>query len=340
MLTITCAFYFIAIKAWNCYGYKYFSTERNDVQNIHQSRIEIPRFGGVLMIFSATVFSFFFLSGPSLNLFLNILICALPMIIISSIEDFYHNVRPFLRLIFTLLSCTIFFSYSNITLPLIETPLLYNLINEPWLKYVVLIFLLTSVINGMNIIDGTNGLVGMAASTALISLGIISFNIDDYLIFSISLLFIILIYGFLFFNYPLGKIFLGDAGAYWLGWTISIITIVFYGRHPELPSWGASLVLFYPSMEVLFSVLRKISTKKNPLKPDENHLHLRLYFLLEKKLIDKRLANNAVMPLLATVWLVPQLLLLYSYRDIDMIMASFFACIFIYVFIYKLSMIK
>ena len=337
---VTGAFYFMAIKAWNHSGYKYFLIERNDVQNIHQSKIEIPRFGGILMILSTTVFSFFLLSGPSLTLFLYILICSLPMIIVSSIEDFFHNIRPIVRLLFTLLSCTIFFLYSNITLPLIETPLLYSLINEPWLKYAVLIFLLASVINGMNIIDGTNGLGGMVASTAFISLSIISVTIDDYLIFSISMLFVVLIFSFLIFNYPLGKVFLGDAGAYWLGWSIGIITIVFYGRHPELPSWGASLILFYPSMEVLFSFLRKIISKKNPLKPDENHLHLRLYFLLEKKLMNKSLANNIVMPLLAVVWLAPQLLLLFSYQDINMIIASFLVCIFIYLLVYKLSMKK
>jgi UDP-GlcNAc:undecaprenyl-phosphate/decaprenyl-phosphate GlcNAc-1-phosphate transferase len=59
-------------------------------------------------------------------------------------------------------------------------------------------------------------------------------------------------------NYPYGRIFLGDLGAYSLGLIVSMLTIILFGRHPEISPWGAVLILIYPATEVVFSLLRRM----------------------------------------------------------------------------------
>ena len=81
------------------------------------------------------------------------------------------------------------------------------------------------------------------------------------------------------FNYPLGKIFLGDLWAYLIGFIISILTIKFFGILKILVL-KCNFDLFYPSIEILFSFIRKLFYgKKSPLEADNMHLHSLIFKL-------------------------------------------------------------
>ena len=326
--------YLFSLRFWNVCGHKFFKINRNEIQNIHKKNIEIPRFGGVLIIFSFAAWCITIDNIPSYQLIYYLIILSMPMLIIAMSEDLYFNMSPKIRLFSILISSILFFSFTPYQLPSIDLPLLSDLINDTWFKYALFTILLAGLINGMNVIDGTNGLAGLTAITSALVLSIISFEVNDYLIASVSLYLSGFILIFLLFNYPGGKIFLGDIGAYWLGWILGILVIIFYGRNPQLPSWGACLILFYPSMEMIFSYTRKLLSGTNPTNADPHHLHLMIYFKLREKYKSNIIANNRVMPCLSVLWLFPPVCLIFSYEKIQIIFITLLSSVLLYLCLY------
>jgi UDP-GlcNAc:undecaprenyl-phosphate GlcNAc-1-phosphate transferase len=82
-------------------------------------------------------------------------------------------------------------------------------------------------------------------------------NSTDITMLSLIFSVILLLIPFILMNYPYGRIFLADLGAYSLGLIVSMLTIILFGRYPEISPWGAVLILIYPATEVVFSLLRR-----------------------------------------------------------------------------------
>jgi UDP-N-acetylmuramyl pentapeptide phosphotransferase/UDP-N-acetylglucosamine-1-phosphate transferase len=194
---------------------------------------------------------------------------------------------------------------------------------------------MATVTNGMNLIDGVNGL---CAVVSLSILGILMFlahqTLDHAMLMTASGIGLLLMV-FLLFNYPYGRIFLGDLGAYSLGMMLSMLVIVTYGRHPELPSWGAVLIVVYPVTEVVFSLMRRLVKGSSVSRPDLLHLHLKLYLFFKPQPHFKRMANAIVMPVLAILWLLPLILMTWFYQKPIFILLGIFIFLTLYGLLYK-----
>jgi UDP-N-acetylmuramyl pentapeptide phosphotransferase/UDP-N-acetylglucosamine-1-phosphate transferase len=84
--------------------------------------------------------------------------------------------------------------------------------------------------------------------------------------------------GFLVWNFPRGLIFLGDGGAYLVGFWVAELSVLLTTRNPEVSKWFPLLLCIYPIFETLFSIYRRLIVKKsNPSKPDASHLHQLVY---------------------------------------------------------------
>ena len=134
-------------------------------------------------------------------------------------------------------------------------------------------------------IDGVNGLSSFYFLTSFIFLDqVFQLTSSSYLYnfdYLIKLTILSLIV-FICFNYPLGKIFLGDHGNYFLALLLGVFTIHFYSINLQLNPWGAILLLFYPIIEAIFTIMRRIFiSKKNILHPDTDHLHSKLFAYLK-----------------------------------------------------------
>lgn len=328
-------FYFIAIKFWYRFGHKFFLYTRNEVQTIHRGKIEVPRFGGILLVLGSLCMSYLsplFLYQSSIN---QLIFFSIPMIFAAIYEDLFYLNSPIFRLGSTFISIILFFIFVDVSLPYIDIPHISEFINNRPLFYLILIVGLAGLINGMNLIDGANGLLSITALTSLISLASLAYLSDDTYVLSISLVLIAPLFIFLFFNYPSGKIFLGDAGAYWLGWSIGLLVLIFYGRNPQIPAWGAFLLLFYPTLEIIFSFFRKIRSGRSPFRPDPYHLHLLIYFQLEKVVKNKLLANNLVMPILLFFCAAPPVALVFSYNNFWLILILLISFTTLYLLFYR-----
>jgi UDP-N-acetylmuramyl pentapeptide phosphotransferase/UDP-N-acetylglucosamine-1-phosphate transferase len=180
-----------------------------------------------------------------------------------------------------------------------------QLFNSEIFKFIFFSLALGGVINGQNIIDGTNGLsafTGISIFSCILYLG---FYLNDNDLITVSLIVISILFCFLLFNFPFGKIFLGDCGSYLIGLLSGYLIIKTFGKYDELPSWSAVIILYYPTMETIFSFCRKIYNKKSPFKPDNKHLHIIIFLLISKNYQNPNLFNSLVAPFLSIMWLSP-----------------------------------
>jgi len=305
------------------------SSDYQTIQKIHQDYV--PPLGGLIIFIYFYSYLFFFFKQSNFFTNYHVLIPSLLIVTISSIEDLYNNIKPMVRFLVIFIS-SIFFCVINAELPIIELWRIGELINNNYLIRILFFSIcLTALSNGMNMIDGMNGLSGLTSLNILAAIValVLLFDIDK---FDIQIFLILggLLVVFLIFNFPFGKIFLGDAGAYWIGWLLGVIIIDLFNS-PDLNTWAAALILFYPTMEVLFSTIRKLFLKKNPLLPDLNHLHLKLYFLLKGPIERNPKFNSFTTLCLMPFWICPVLTVVWIQYQSEL--AKYFLILFIFLYL-------
>jgi len=299
------------------------------VQKVHEG--EVPRLGGLISYLGLMTYWLLCHDGVSMPFIKAILLSSVPLLLISVKEDLFHNTSARQRLLGMVITSLLFFNLYPVTYPLIELPLIGELMNQtPALNLIFFIFATVVIMNGNNLIDGANGLMPMTVIMQVLSLFFLAYQLNDFNMQLRLLYLTIPLVIFLIFNYPWGKIFMGDFGAYFYGFMVSVITINFFGEHPELPTWGAVLILFYPAFELLFSIVRKKINGQDPTHPDPYHLHLKMYFLLRHQVIRPRVSNDLVMPCLSLVWGLPFILIVWTYKSMTLTIVGLIALLIIY----------
>ena len=194
------------------------------------------------------------------------------------------------------------------------------------------------VINGANLIDGYNGLLGFHSLIIIINLFLINYlNENNDLTFLLFLVILILL-SFLIFNFPKAKVFLGDGGAYLLGVFIAISAIKTSIANPIISPFYFCILLFYLFFEVFFSFFRKIlKEKSSPIHPDRKHLHMLLYKILLKKNNDKLKSNYYVSVIINLIYFlltIPAILMMNNGMFCKYYSIVFFI---FYIFSYKVA---
>jgi len=290
---------------------------------------EVPRIAGLIIYLFLTITAFVTFDSELLNI---ILMSAIPIIFIGAKEDLFLNTSPKLRLIFMIVSASLFIYLLPVNLPEISFPLINQVLSFSILKEIFFIFSILVIINGNNLIDGVNGNMALSNIVQLCVTAILASTVNDSHIAEVCLILMLPLIIFLMFNFPLGKIFSGDAGAYFYGFAISTSVIYLFGEYGQLLSWSAVLILIYPSIELLFSIIRKkLFENKSPFTPDAKHLHSIIFRYLSNRLT---LTNNS----LVTVCLLPLIFssfLVYAYYDdVFNIIFSIFIIFVIYILMY------
>jgi UDP-N-acetylmuramyl pentapeptide phosphotransferase/UDP-N-acetylglucosamine-1-phosphate transferase len=100
--------------------------------------------------------------------------------------------------------------------------------------------------------------------------------------------------GFMCVNFPYGKIFLGDAGAYSVGHLIAWNAILLLNREPEISAWGILLIILWPVLDTVFALLRRFLSGHSVSTPDRMHYHhilMRLVLIATPKSVGIEKAN-------------------------------------------------
>ena len=305
------------------------------IQRIHLN--ETPRLGGFIFILSLASFVAFSNTNESIQFLKIMLISLIPIIFMGIKEDLFHNVEPAIRLLALMFVGWLFRAQFPGPLPILtDIPFIGKLILLQGGVSIFYILSMVAVANGMNLIDGVNGLCGAVALSILSALLFISYKTADITMLFLIFNLILLLIPFMLMNYPYGRIFLGDLGAYSLGLIVSMLTIILFGRHPEFSPWGAVLILIYPVFEVVFSLFRRIIKGLSIYHADTAHLHLKLFHFFRPQTHYKKIANALVAPALSGLWLFPLLAITWVYQKPLFIWLAIILFIALYVLLYVL----
>ena len=248
----------------------------NETGDLHQkfsSKSSVPLTGGVFIFLG---FLFYYDGIYSFILFsLAILILG----ILSDLKLIRSAKKKLLLQIFFILFYIIYndFQLSDTRIDFLDMILRNNYINYFFVTFCILI-----IVNGSNFIDGMNTLC--IGYYLLITSIIYYLKLSDLIsIENISILYLFIVLLFAFIINIKNKFFLGDSGAYLIGFIFSILLINIYKWNPGLSPFFIILLLWYPSYENLFSIFRKNILKKSAMYPDAKHAHQLIYFFINKR---------------------------------------------------------
>lgn len=205
------------------------------------------------------------------------------------VEDFTKNMSPRRRLVLTMVSAGVAFFLLDAAILRIDVPLIDVGLSYLWVSLPLTIFAVAGVANAVNIIDGFNGLAGAVTMFMLLSLAYVAFEVGDLHVMGAALIMVGAIAGFMMWNYPHGLIFMGDGGAYFIGFMLAELAVLLVARNPEVSAWYAILLLIYPVVETVFSIYRrKMVRGVPPGLPDGVHLHMLIFKRLVRWTVRSR----------------------------------------------------
>lgn len=254
-------------------------SDTSGIQKFHTH--SVPRIGGLGillgLIVSLTVRLFENESVGNFGLLL--MASSLPAFLFGFLEDVTKKVGVKVRLIASVIAAAIAGYLLGGWLTSVQILGIDNLmLAYPALAIGITCFAVAGVTNAFNIIDGYNGLSSMVAIIILGGLTYVAFQVGDTQIMIAALAMIGALLGFLVWNYPRGLIFLGDGGAYLVGFWIAELSVLLTARHPEVSKWFPLLLCIYPIFETLFTIYRRVILRRvHPGMPDALHLHQLVY---------------------------------------------------------------
>lgn len=250
----------------------------NGVQKFHVA--PVPRVGGLGVIFGLLIALLFlkFIEPNQNPVGLILLFCSLFAFFAGFIEDITKKIGVKERLTATIISAIFGGWLLGGWVTRLDVWGFDELLAVPAISILVTCVAIAGVANAYNIIDGYNGLVGVVAIIVLLGLAYVSEQVGDYEISKISIITIGSIAGFLVWNFPRGLIFLGDSGAYLIGFIIAELSVMLVARNPTVSPWFPLLLSLYPIFETIFSIYRKkIKRGMSPGLPDGLHFHMLIY---------------------------------------------------------------
>ena len=244
-------------------------------QKIHQNIT--PRIGGVAMFVSMMIVGLLGMIDAH-PISVAAIGAAIPVFLGGLLEDVTGRVSPRIRLLLAIISGACFVYLSDFTITRVSFAPMDALLAVPVIAAGFTIFAITLFANAVNIIDGLNGL---SIGTTLLIAGAIAGvagSVGDTQLMTISMVFAACVLGVGLFNFPKGKIFVGDGGAYFMGAFVAFLLIMLPERNDTVSPFVSLLLVIYPSYEMVRSTIRRLITSDaKALQPDQKHLHSLVY---------------------------------------------------------------
>jgi UDP-N-acetylmuramyl pentapeptide phosphotransferase/UDP-N-acetylglucosamine-1-phosphate transferase len=240
----------------------------------------VPRIGGLAIVLgvAAGVAMLAWREAAAAPWLAWFLACAAPAFGAGIAEDLTKTQSPRRRLFFTAVSAGLAAWLVQAVIERTDIPGLDWVVAVPFGAVLVTMFVVAGVANAVNIIDGFNGLASMCMVIMLIGLAYVAFAVDDRLIALLALAGVGAVLGFFVWNFPAGLVFLGDGGAYFLGYYVAELAILLLHRNPAVSPMFPLLLCMYPVFETLFSIYRRRWLRGVPAgMPDGAHLHSLIY---------------------------------------------------------------
>lgn len=273
----------LIVRSQNWHGKHTLDHDLEGVQKFHATAV--PRIGGIALILAILLtlavsrwIAGTWMSETDIMTAGLLVLASLPAFAAGIVEDVTKKVSVKSRLAASVVSA------------LLASRLLGAVIDElniwgvdmllTWLPFALVVTAITVAggVNAINIIDGFNGLASISVVIMLSALGAIALQVGDTTVAQLAFLGLASVLGFVMVNYPVGRLFLGDGGAYFLGFWVAEIIVLLLVRDPQVNAWQVLSVCAYPVIEVSFTIYRrKFIRQTSPGAPDGLHLHTLIY---------------------------------------------------------------
>lgn len=309
--------------------------EVNGIQKMHIN--PTPRIGGIPMLIG--LIAAWSVSSPDLQHRLGPwLLAGIPAFAFGLAEDFTKRISVTQRLLATMASGILAWWLSGYALSRVDIWGFDTLLE--WLPFSVIFtaFAVGGVANAINIIDGLNGLASSMVFWALLGLSGVANNVGDPVLSQTCLLIAASVAGFFFVNWPLGKIFLGDGGSYFLGFSLAWGCVLLIERHANVTAFAALLLCVHPITEVMFSIWRRRQRQQHPGHPDRLHFHSLVKRRVMSRLLpgrSRRFRNSASGLLVGGASCLPAFMSQFVYESAFLSLCCVGLLVLAYIWLYR-----
>jgi UDP-N-acetylmuramyl pentapeptide phosphotransferase/UDP-N-acetylglucosamine-1-phosphate transferase len=296
-------------------------------------RVPTPRIGGLgILAFPIVAL---FLKGETSELIFLLSVSALPVFLGGFGEDTGFDVSPRTRLLLSFCSAAIAGVLLNAWVDRTGIPLLDIAFSFTLISIAFTLLMSGGLCHAINLVDGLNGLSIGLSIIMLGAFSIISTAVGDTAMVKLCMILMGAMLGILVFNFPSGKIFLGDAGAYTIGHFLTWIAILLMARNPEIAPFAMFLIFFWPVADMLFAILRRLRNGKPIDQPDRMHFHQFVMRAIELTVVNRRSISNPLAT--ATIWPLASIPIIFavSFHNANLLAAvAWIICFFVFIWTY------
>ncbi|AZK45888.1 glycosyltransferase family 4 protein [Paenibacillus lentus] len=251
-----------------------------DVPNARKVHTKLmPRLGGV-GIYLAFIAAFFIVlpfipesfSVRELNFIKAFLVGGTMILLLGALDDRFDLSAKLKFVVQIATACVVVFGF-DIKLEFANIPFYTYSSVESWIAIPFTILWIVGVTNAINLIDGLDGLAAGVSAIAIGTIAVMAFFMGNVVVALLCLLLLGSIIGFLYFNFHPAKIFMGDSGALFLGFSLALLSLLGF-KQIAIVSFLTPLILIgVPLSDTLFAIVRRWMQKKPIFSPDKGHLH-------------------------------------------------------------------
>lgn len=242
-------------------------TDKPDHRKVHLKKM--PSMGG-LAIYISFMIGLIILRPHSYYTFP--LILGSLIIVFTGIVDDIKGLSPKLKLVGQLAAALIVVLAGDIQVSFINLPFGAQL-HLHWLSIPLTILWIIGITNAINLIDGLDGLAAGVSSIVLLTITGLAISMGNIFVASIAALSLGSTLGFLVFNFNPAKIFMGDTGSLFLGFLISVISVLGFKNVTLFSLVVPVIILGVPISDTFFAIIRRLVNKRPLSAPDKSHLH-------------------------------------------------------------------
>ncbi|MFK9090229.1 glycosyltransferase family 4 protein [Bacillus salipaludis] len=248
-------------------AFKIGATDKPNQRKVHQKIM--PRLGGLAIYLSFIIGMLVLRPGGDYTL---PIIVGSIIIVITGILDDMMELSAKVKFIAQIAAAAVVVIWGGIDVDFINLPF-GGKIEFGYLSVPLTIIWIVGITNAINLIDGLDGLAAGVSSIALITISGMAVIMGDGFVTAIASIVLASTLGFLIYNFHPAKIFMGDTGALFLGYMISVLSLLGFKNVTIISFIVPIIILGVPISDTFFAILRRIVNKKPLSAPDKSHLH-------------------------------------------------------------------
>ena len=250
---------------------------KENERTVHHGKI--VRIGGVAIYSAFMICAAIFLKADTQ---INAIMIGGFIIEMMGLIDDIHNLPAKVKLLFQIIAASVIIFYGGISLSAFRLPF-FSITFGSILSIIVTYGWIIGITNALNIIDGLDGLCAGISIISLVTISMISLTFHRTDICALNLILAGSIGGFLCYNLYPASIFMGDCGSQFIGFMISVISLLGFGYKSSLFfTLGAPIVvLAVPIMDTIIAIIRRKLAHQSFATADKGHLHHQLMINLD-----------------------------------------------------------